>query len=158
MAQTRKYLREDHVQDSLDRIEAEIEAEAKAEAMRTFESGATRDGNADKLVYEAFLSPHVLRVYAEYMHQKRQTPDGLRDGDNWQKGIPVDVYMDSLVRHVMELWEAHRDQKADVYRNPTEINDLLCAIMFNSMGILFERVKPHPPERFTDLNEVTTHA
>ena len=76
---------------------------------RLFDTGATRDTDANKLDFEGFLSPRVLRQYAEYMHKcrLRNQPHGeaLRASDNWQKGMPKDSYMKSLVRHVMELWE-----------------------------------------------------
>lgn len=101
---------------------------------RTFEGGATRDTAEGKLDYEGFLSPVVLRRFAEYMHayRTRNVPEGdeLRASDNWQKGIPRDVYMKSLLRHVMELWEQHRTWSVET--------DTLCAIMFNVMGYLFE--------------------
>ena len=81
-----------------------------------------------------FLSPVVLRRYAEYMHtcRLRNVPEGeeLRSSSNWQKGIPKDAYMKSLLRHTFELWGQHRATVVD--------EDTLCAIMFNAMGYLFE--------------------
>ena len=54
--------------------------------MRTFDTGATRDSDNDKLDYEGFLSPLVLRRYAEYLHKHRKQSDGkIRTSDNWQK-------------------------------------------------------------------------
>ena len=54
--------------------------------MRTFKSGATRDDDAEKFDYEGFLSPLVIRRYAEYMHGHRKQVDGkMRDSDNCQK-------------------------------------------------------------------------
>lgn len=103
--------------------------------MRTFESGATRDNDDGKLKYEGFLSPLVLERYAQYMHTHRIQADGtLRAPDNWTKGIPIVTYQDSLVRHVIDAWLIWRTTgKAD--------EDLLCAIMFNAMGYLFETLK-----------------
>ena len=106
--------------------------------IRSFETGATRDALGDKLVYEAFLSPLVLRRYAEYMHTHRKQPDGaMRPGDNWQLGISIDTYRDSLVRHVMDAWYEWRKG------GPIEgaFEDLLCAIIFNASGYLFELLK-----------------
>jgi hypothetical protein len=103
--------------------------------MRNFESGATRDSEEDKLDYEGFLSPLVLRRYAQYMHTHRKQADGsLRDSDNWQKGIPPKVYMKSLIRHTFDLWHLRRNLPAD----QDDFENLLCAIMFNSMGLLYE--------------------
>lgn len=104
--------------------------------IRKFETGATRDSEENKLDYEAFLSPLVLERYAEYMHRHRQQPDGsLRDGDNWQKGIPKDAYMKSMWRHFMDLWMFHRG-----HNGRESIEEALCAIIFNAMGYLHERL------------------
>ena len=74
--------------------------------MRKFDSGATRDIVEDKFDFEGFLSPLVLNRYAEYMNKHRKQSDGnLRDSDNWQKGIPMKVYMKSGFRHFfMQLY------------------------------------------------------
>jgi hypothetical protein len=68
------------------------------------------------------------------MHKHRQQSDGsLRDSDNWQKGIPREQYMKSLIRHVFELWETHREGKVDT--------ETACAIMFNIQGYILEVYK-----------------
>jgi len=105
--------------------------------MRTFETGATRDTDTDKYDYEGFLSPLVLEAFGAYMHRNRIQPDGnLRDSDNWQKGIPLPVYMKSLWRHFMTLWTAHRNGASRA-----ETIEALCGIMFNTMGYLHELLK-----------------
>ncbi len=105
---------------------------------RLFETGATRDTDTTKLDYEGFLSPRVLKRYAEYMHEcrLRNIPPGqeLRSSDNWQKGIPTDAYMKSMLRHVMDVWIGHRDG----FTNRKWFEDALCAILFNVQGYLFE--------------------
>ena len=104
-------------------------------SIRIFETGASRDTDVGKLDYEGFISPRVLRRYAEYMQSHTIMADGSRRAsDNWQKGIPQEAYMKSLTRHFMELWEHHRTQ--DVYDQET-----LCAILFNTMGLLHEELK-----------------
>ena len=103
--------------------------------MRTFDTGATRDTSTDKLDYGGFLSPLVLKRFAEYMHEHRQQSDGtLRAADNWQKGIPVDAYMESMLRHVMDVW-LHDRGYADEARESYE--DALCGVLFNVQGLLF---------------------
>ena len=104
---------------------------------RYFESGATRDAEEGKLDYEAFLSPVVLRRYAEYMHRHRFQSDGvIRDGDNWQKGMPKPAYMKSMWRHFMAVWSGHRAG--------TDIVEDLCALLFNVMGMLHEYLRDTP--------------
>jgi hypothetical protein len=101
--------------------------------MRKFKTGATRDTDCGKLDYEGFLSPLVLERYAKYMNTHRIQADGqVRSSDNWQKGIPEDVYMKSMWRHFMDVWKAHRDCE------PNE--EALCAMMFNVMGMLHEQL------------------
>lgn len=105
--------------------------------IRQFDTGATRDTSQGKFDYEGFLSPLVLERFAEYMHKHRTQSDGsLRDSDNWQKGIPMDAYMKSGWRHFMDWWKIHRGIKIG-----TDIEDVLCAVMFNVMGYLHEVLK-----------------
>lgn len=105
---------------------------------RIFDTGADRDTEDGKLDYEAFLSPIVLRRYAEYMHAHRTRADGtLRDGDNWQKGIPFDAYMKSGWRHFFDWWAMHRWDPENV--EDTEfMEEAICALIFNAMGYLHE--------------------
>jgi len=103
--------------------------------MREFATGATRDTEEGKYDYEGFLSPLVIERYGEYMHEHRKQADGTRrDSDNWQKGIPSDVYMKSMWRHFLDLWTIHRG----FANNQPGIEDVLCALMFNVMGYLHE--------------------
>ncbi len=112
---------------------------------RTFASGATRDADTNKLDYEGFLDPLVLECFAEYMHFHREMKDGtLRASDNWQKGIPPEQLMKSLLRHVMELWISHRTGAPplpETEKDPQSVSDVLCAIMFNTMGLLREEIQ-----------------
>jgi hypothetical protein len=105
--------------------------------IRQFETGATRDTAQDKFDFEGFLSPLVLERYAQYMHKHRKQSDGsLRDSDNWQKGIPKDVYMKSGYRHFFDWWKEHRG-----IASREGLEDALCAILFNVMGYLHEVLK-----------------
>ena len=105
-------------------------------AVRTFDTGATRDADSEKVDYEGFLSPLVLERYARYMHEHRRQADGqLRASDNWQRGIPRAAYAKSLWRHLMDVMFHHRGL-AHLARDPIEV--ALCAVIFNSMGMLYE--------------------
>ena len=111
----------------------------KNNKVRKFDTGATRSDDNGKLKYEGFLSPVVLHRYAQYMDKHRVQKDGtLRAPDNWQKGIPKEAYMDSLIRHTMDLWRIYR---GDTPIDPDtqlacEWQDLLCALLFNISGLL----------------------
>ncbi len=124
--------------------------------MRTFESGATRDSDITKLDYEAFLSPLVLKRYAEYLNKHRVQADGkLRDSDNWQQGIPLKVYMKSMWRHFMDMWAAHRCIMEGGGCTPDHQEEAICAVIFNASGYLHELLKeksePQKPQPETIL-------
>lgn len=135
----------------------------KEQEMRTFDTGATRGFDDDKLDYEAFLSPLVIRRYAEYLHKHRIQADGKRrDSDNWQKGIPLSAYIKSLWRHLVDLWTFHRDPKQEIAGTTTE--DALCAIIFNASGYLHELLKVKgvklivTPEKLLSIETQAAHA
>lgn len=110
--------------------------EGQSHTVRIFDTGATRSPQAEKLCYDRFLSPLVLKRFAEYMHGHRKQADGtLRDPDNWQKGIPQESYMDSMARHEMDVW-LHQSGFPD--EATEDIETALCGLMFNAMGMLFE--------------------
>lgn len=133
------------------------------EKIRKFKTGATRDTEEEKLDYEGFLSPLALHAYAKYLNKHRIQSDGtLRDSDNWQKGISIDVYMKSICRHQMDLWAIHRGyvvykertDKGEIthilvsrkeFKNPgwtlVTLEDALGGLIFNSMGYLHEYIK-----------------
>jgi len=108
------------------------------EKIRKFETGAIRDVDFDKLDYDGFLSPIAVRRFALYMHKHRTLKDGtLRDSDNWQKGIPKAQYRKSLFRHIIDAWTILRGWMVKT-KEGEDIEDLLCAIIFNSQGLLHE--------------------
>ena len=65
-----------------------------------------------------------------------QSDGQIRPGDNWQQGIPMNDYMDSMWRHFMDVWEAHRDLGVAINQE-----EALCALLFNVMGYLHECLK-----------------
>lgn len=105
--------------------------------IRSFTTGATRDTDAGKYDYEGFLSPLVVQRFGAYMTKHRVQPDGqLRDSDNWTKGMPRRQYLKSLLRHVHDVWMIVRGWGAQA--TTPNIEDALCAVMFNAMGLLHE--------------------
>lgn len=114
-------------------------------AMREFTTGATRNTDDNKLDYEGFLSPLVLERYAQYLHKHRLQADGkIRESDNWQKGIPQSVYMKSLWRHFMDVWKQFRG-----YKGEEDMDDSLCAVLFNASGLLHERLRAQVKRQMT---------
>ncbi len=106
--------------------------------LREFPTGATRDSTEGKLEYAGFLHPLVLKRFAEYMHLHRVQKNGsVRDSDNWQKGIPVEVYEQSLMRHFMDVWLHLRG--VGEHANE-DYQTALCGLFFNTQGLLFEEL------------------
>ena len=118
--------------------------------MRRFETGATRDSDTNKYDYEGFLSPFVLEQFGAYMHKCRVQADGnLRDSDNWQKGIPQDQYMKSILRHLLTAWKRHREDDFSM--------DDWMAIIFNAQGYVLEQlIKDGKIQRPTNPTENQT--
>lgn len=128
---------------------------------RTFETGATRDADHDKPDYEGFLSPLSVERYGEYMLKHQLQSDGTRRAsDNWQKGIPIAQYVKSLLRHVIQLWKVHRGYPIHSVgrepwpngksRDPQDLEEILCAILFNTQGMLHETIKSRLKENKYD--------
>jgi hypothetical protein len=108
-----------------------------ADKIRRFESGATRDTDNSKIDFEGLLSPVVLEAFGRYMTKHRiQSDGGLRDSDNWQAGIPLDVYMKSGWRHFFSWWKSHRGLKTE-----EDIEDSMMALLFNLQGYAHEYLK-----------------
>lgn len=110
--------------------------------VRTFDTGATRDDLKSKPDYEGYLSPLVIERFGAYMLAHQQCEDGsFRASDNWQRGIPLEAYLGSAFRHFLSWWKFHRRmlQRGDVKRS--EVEESLCALLFNVQGYLHELLK-----------------
>ena len=104
--------------------------------VRQFATGATRNADAARIDPEGFLSPLALISFCDYMNANRVQADGsVRDSDNWQKGIPLDAYMKSMWRHLLEVWLIHRKHSEG------DIRVSLNGLLFNVCGYLHEHIK-----------------
>lgn len=108
--------------------------------MRAFGTGATRDDDANKPDPEGFFSPRVLAAYGDYMHRHRKQADGtMRGSDNWQAGMPIEAYQKSLIRHTHQAWGVWRGESVlDDRGDPVDLLEALCAVLFNTQGLIFE--------------------
>src|SRR5262245_10789194 len=94
--------------------------------LRQFDTGANRDTDKGKYDYDGFLSPLAIEAFGAYMHFNRSIADGtFRDADNWQRGIPQDVYRKSLWRHWFDSWRALRG-----YPIKENVVWALCGVLF----------------------------
>jgi hypothetical protein len=123
---------------------------------RQFDTGATRDVDDYKYDYEAFFTPYVMNRYAQYMHQHRIQEDGtMRDGDNWQKGIPDTAYMKSMFRHFFDVWSIMRGLtcKDPKTNKEIELEEALCGLKFNVDGLLFNILKEKNPVMYNGVKQ-----
>lgn len=89
------------------------------EEVRTFESGAKRDGNSEK----PFV--HNLKGYTRLRFGYHMTKGALKYGDkNWELGMTTESYIESIDRH----WAK--------YLNGDRSEDNLSAIIFGINGIM----------------------
>lgn len=117
-----------------------------SESIDQFDTGATRNSSGHKHDYEGFLSFRVIRRYGEYMHKNRHLADGsIRGSDNWQNGIPFKRYMQSLWRHLVDVWEIWRRSNEtpeievviiDFDGKEVDAEEALCGVIFNASGAL----------------------
>lgn len=111
----------------------------QTETVRTFDTGATRDLDRDKLDFEGFNCPLVEQSFAEYMHKNRfQTDGNYRDSDNWQRGITHESYVKSLCRHFQDVRLHHRGYG---HMAKEDMITALNAMRFNVNGLLHELLK-----------------
>jgi hypothetical protein len=123
-------------------LDLKAAAEEAAGAMRKFDSGATRNDDSARPDYEGFLSPLALERFGQYMAKHRRQADGsVRDSDNWQKGIPLPAYMKGGWRHFMHWWQRHRGLPVDDPLAGADLEEDLCALLFNVQGYLHETIK-----------------
>jgi hypothetical protein len=94
-----------------------------------FETGAIRDSQEGKEQYTETISWTAFKRYAEYMTGKREK----YGQGNFKKGIPIESYENSLVRHLVK----YMVNKEGGSLEPEE--DHLAAIVFNAFGIMHEQ-------------------
>lgn len=110
--------------------------------VRSFDTGATRSSDDGRYDPEGFLSPIVIERFCEYMNHNRIQADGsTRASDNWQAGIPLDQYMKGAWRHFLHLWTRHRGYQVMDEKAAKDMEDDLCALLFNLSGYLHELLK-----------------
>jgi hypothetical protein len=118
------------------------------DVIRTFPSGATRDTAEGKYEYTGFLSPTVLKAFAAYMHKNRYQSDGkIRDSDNWKKGMDERQCLESLYRHVMDLWSIMETGHSVRPENGVEVtlDDAFGGILFNTMILWHQHLRNDTP-------------
>ena len=123
------------------------EGEIMAEKTRKFDTGATRDTVEGKLNYVKTLSPIVMQRYVEYIGKHRTQSDGSqRDWDNWKSGIPQEIYLEGQDRHHRAVWKLLHGFSAFDNHGPVTLEDSLCGVLFNAMGMLHEILKTDEKE------------
>lgn len=96
---------------------------------RKFASGAIRDIDENKEDYIETISWTAFKRYAKYMTSKKKK----YGSGNFKKGIPIESYEQSLVRHLQKYLE-NKYEEGVVEKE----EDHLSAMVFNIFGILHE--------------------
>lgn len=114
--------------------------QADKPAIRTFDTGATRDTAAGKFEYAGYLSPLFINAFGRYMNKHQQLPDGSRRAcDNWQNGMPLEVYVQSAWRHFFDFWAIARGfDVEDEKGNLVEMSEAIMGLVFNLQGYWHE--------------------
>lgn len=105
--------------------------------MKKFYTGAVRDDQTNKEDYIESISWLTLKRYAQYM-TKMSSKYGR---GNWIKGIPIESYEQSLLRHIQKYL-------SNKYYN-TQVEpdvDHLSAALFNLQGLIHEEEKLSTPK------------
>lgn len=91
---------------------------------RIFETGAKRDSNSEK----PFI--HCLKGYTRQRFGYHMTLGANKYGNsNWELGIPTEVYLESIDRHLASYMEGDRSE------------DHLSAILFGIQGCMINEQK-----------------
>lgn len=102
--------------------------------IRKFATGAIRSALGNKLEYDGYLNPLVLKRFAEYMKKHQTQPDGeQRAADNWQKNIPMASLHDSKKRHDFDVWLHLKGYSEEATET---MEESLCAAIFGNMAML----------------------
>lgn len=106
----------------------------KSDKTRTFESGAIRGNADDKENYIGAVSWIALKRITKYQNEAEKK-GGYSKG-HWKKGIPIEEFEKSLMRHLQKYL-------ANKYENANEEPEVdhLAAAFFNLQGIIFEEEK-----------------
>jgi len=112
--------------------------------IRKFSTGAIRDSLKDKEDYTETISWSALKRFAVYMTGKK----AKYGSGNFKKGIPIDSYEGSLIRHLQKYME---NKYEDGIVETDE--DHLSAILFNVFGIMHEELRLTKKEK-SILNKV----
>jgi hypothetical protein len=103
-------------------------------AVREFKTGAIRDTEDGKNDFIETISWTAFDRYAGYMTGKKKK---YGEG-NFKKGITIDAYERSLVRHLVKYLKNKHEGGQDELEE-----DHLSALVFNIFGIMHEESKDH---------------
>lgn len=98
-------------------------------AKTQFASGAIRDSQVGKADYIETIPWIAMERYAQYMTGKKSK----YGSGNFKKGIDIESYEKSMVRHVQK-YLANKYEGGTVEKE----EDHISAIIFNALGILYE--------------------
>ena len=91
---------------------------------RQFSSGAVRDMPIGKGRCDLLPAAALLRLAKHY------EAGAIKYGErNWEKGIPIESFLDSALRHLLKYMDGQKDE------------DHLCAAAWNLLGAMWTEEK-----------------
>jgi hypothetical protein len=137
------------------------------DSMRVFSTGGLRSPSKGKIDFFGYREPLLENSFGRYMLKHQVMEDGnIRSPDNWQKGWPCIVSLQSMIRHCEDLQALEagykvykvRDEDGEktVYSKLTTVNkgvkvdkeETVNAIRFNCASYLLQHLK----EKYGDDN------
>lgn len=100
--------------------------------LRTFESGARRDSDADTVRYDLFSLEGMRRVAETFAEGAKKY-----DEHNWRKGMPFSITINHVLRHIYKWLAGETDE------------DHLAHAAWGLMALMeFEKTHPEMDDRF----------
>jgi len=109
--------------------------------MRKFTTGAVRDDDTHKEDYIETISWTAMKRYAQFMTSKKEK----YGAGNFKKGIPIESYEQSLLRHVQK-YLSNKYEDGDVEKDEMHLE----AMLFNIFGIIHEQERNKRNENQTN--------
>jgi hypothetical protein len=107
-----------HITDSV--VHGEVPILKDSGHRRQFETGAVRDRAAGKGRYDLLSTQMLMRLARHYEAGAIKYADR-----NWEKGMPISVYVDAAMRHLVKYIAGWNDE------------DHLAAVVWNIAAIMF---------------------
>ena len=120
-----------HLQEKIDKLTELVPSLKDSGERRQFDTGAIRDRAVGKGRYDLLSTQMLMRLARHYEAGSIKYSDR-----NWEKGMPIGVYVDAAMRHFIKYIAGWNDE------------DHLAAVLWNIAAIMFME------ERLPELDDL----